>query len=65
MSPPLSHGGGLVDRLARVERARGLAARLTDLPQSDIERAEATDVMNTATGAFSPLEDYLGRAARG
>lgn len=57
---PKPHGGKLINRVlagAAREQALAQAPRLPQLPIGD---ELATDVLNIATGVFSPLEGFMG-----
>lgn len=55
------HGGRLVDRVLKGERRQEALERAHLLPKLDLSRELAFEVENIATGAFSPLEGFLGR----
>ncbi len=54
------HGGRLVDRVLKGTVREGVLAEVHKLPQLTISAELATDVMNIATGVFSPLEGFMG-----
>jgi sulfate adenylyltransferase len=56
--PP--HGGTLVSRLVRGAEADELLAHARTLPQIALDARAAADAELIATGAFSPLEGFLG-----
>jgi sulfate adenylyltransferase len=60
MIPP--HGGKLVDRVLRGAPREEILAGLKCLPVLSIDDDTVSDVENIATGVFSPLEGFMGRA---
>lgn len=56
---PKPHGGKLVDRVLSGEERDRVLAEVGTLPQLTIHAELATDVMNLATGVFSPLEGFM------
>jgi sulfate adenylyltransferase len=58
--PP--HGGVLVDLLATEEALPDLRAAATRLPSIQLSDRTVCDLELLATGAFSPLDRFLGRA---
>ncbi len=56
------HGGTLTDRMAEPAAAGELAAEVTSLPQVRLSPKQACDLEMIATGAFSPLTGFVGRA---
>jgi sulfate adenylyltransferase len=56
------YGGKLVDLSVSAERAHLLRASARDLPTLDLSPRECCDLEMLATGAFSPLTGFLGRA---
>ena len=58
---PKPHGGTLVDRIMSEEARPGALRRAGALPRLELGAELAREVMNIATGAFSPLEGFLGR----
>lgn len=59
---PAPHGGVLVNRVAQGARRAELEAESQQLPHLEVDADTADDVENIATGAFSPLTGFLGRA---
>jgi sulfate adenylyltransferase len=55
-------GGELVDLLAGPEEREGLRARAAALPRLRLTPRAACDLELLATGAFSPLDGFMGRA---
>lgn len=53
-------GGSLIDLLAGPEEAAELKARATRLPSVRLSERQACDLELLATGAFSPLERFMG-----
>jgi sulfate adenylyltransferase len=51
----------LVNRVAEAEGRAELLERCGDLPEVEIDRLAASDIELIATGAFSPLEGFIGR----
>ena len=60
MIPP--HGGKLVDRVLKGSPKEEILAGLKCLPVLAIDDDTVSDVENIATGVFSPLEGFMGRA---
>ncbi len=58
--PP--HGGTLIDRFADADRARELTSAASDLPKITHTTKQACYLEMIATGAFSPLDGYVGKA---
>jgi len=58
--PP--HGGTLINRFADADRARQLASAASGLPKITLSSKQACDLEMIATGAFSPLEGFAGKA---
>lgn len=56
---PKPHGGKLVDRVLSVRERDQVLAEVDALPQLTLHAELATDVMNIATGVFSPLEGFM------
>lgn len=54
------HGGSLVDRVISQPRSEQLAQRLSDGPTLRLDRSQYQDVVNVATGRYSPLEGFMG-----
>lgn len=57
---PKPHGGRLVDRVLKGAVRDNLLAEARKLPSLTISADLASDVMNIATGVFSPLEGFMG-----
>jgi sulfate adenylyltransferase len=57
---PKPHGGRLVDRVLKGTVRESVLAEVHKLPQLEINADLASDVMNIATGVFSPLEGFMG-----
>jgi sulfate adenylyltransferase len=60
-SPVRPHGGVLVDRFALESERKALLGRAAKLPRLELDARTAADAELIATGAFSPLEGFLGR----
>ena len=60
MIPP--HGGKLVDRVLKGAPREEILAGLKGLPVLSVDSDTVSDVENIATGVFSPLEGFMGRA---
>ena len=56
------HGGKLVDRVLRGDRRKEALERIPALPALRITDESVSDVENIATGVFSPLEGFMGKA---
>jgi sulfate adenylyltransferase len=56
------HGGKLVDRVLNEECRKDILAAARALPKLTINDESVSDVENIATGVFSPLEGFMGRA---
>src|SRR3989337_1621788 len=57
---PAPHGGTLVDRRLSPPAVQEMAAELPRLPRLEVTREQAYDIVNVATGAFSPLQGFMG-----
>lgn len=56
-----SHGGRLVDRVAK-DRARDrLVREVMEMPRIGVDSMMASDIANIAHGVYSPLEGFLTR----
>jgi sulfate adenylyltransferase len=60
MIPP--HGGKLVDRILAGECRKDVLATFNALPKLRISDESVSDVENIASGVFSPLEGFMGKA---
>lgn len=60
---PPPHGGRLVDRRLGGASAERLAEDLPRLPRIDLDEGAQADLEMIASGAFSPLEGFMGPAA--
>jgi ATP sulfurylase len=60
---PPPHGGRLIDRRLGGATAERLAADLPRLPRIDLDEGSEADLEMIASGAFSPLEGFMGPAA--
>ena len=56
------YGGKLVNLIVAVEEAEALKAQATQLPSLQISERSACDLELLATGAFSPLDKFMGQA---
>jgi sulfate adenylyltransferase len=56
------HGGTLVDRVAKSGAAMKLAAEAATAPKIALSERALCDVICIATGAYSPLEGFMGSA---
>jgi sulfate adenylyltransferase len=56
------HGGKLVDRVLRGARRKEALERIPALPALRITDESVSDVENIASGVFSPLEGFMGKA---
>jgi sulfate adenylyltransferase len=59
---PGPHGGTLIDRRLSAEAAAALSRDRPRRPEWEVTLEQAYDVVNIATGAFSPLIGFMGRA---
>src|SRR3990172_8556423 len=59
---PAPHGGTLVERRLSPPAVQEVAAGLPRLPRLEVTREQAYDIVNVATGAFSPLQGFMGEA---
>jgi len=62
MIPNQPHGGRLINRIAEGQEREKWLARAAKLPRVRLNLRQISDVEMIATGAFSPLEGFLGRA---
>jgi sulfate adenylyltransferase len=60
MLPP-PHGGKLIDRVLKGRERERVLGALDRLPRYELKTELAQDVMNIATGVYSPLEGFLGK----
>lgn len=58
--PP--HGGTLINRFVDADRARQLTSAAAGLPKITLTTKQACDLEMIATGAFSPLDGFVGKA---
>jgi sulfate adenylyltransferase len=56
------HGGKLVDRVLDEECRKDVLAEAQALPKLRINDESVSDVENIATGVYSPLEGFIGKA---
>jgi len=56
------HGGVLVNRVAAPQEAAEIRRRAPELPAVRLSARQISDLALVATGAFSPLTGFLGRA---
>src|SRR5215471_9984644 len=56
------YGGRLVQLLAPAEERDRLRARVTELPSLQLSARSLCDLELLATGAFSPLDRFMGQA---
>jgi sulfate adenylyltransferase len=57
-----AHGGRLIDRMVTGEQAADVLRRAKELPKVRLDARSGADAELLATGAFSPLEGFVGRA---
>ncbi|NOY85079.1 MAG: sulfate adenylyltransferase [Nitrospirae bacterium] len=62
MSISVPHGGQLINRFVAVERLRDLESKAGSLKTIQLSAREISDLELIATGVFSPLEGFMGRA---
>ena len=58
--PP--HGGTLINRFADADRARELTSAASGLPKITLTTKQACDLEMIATGVFSSLDGFAGKA---
>ncbi|MGI8969037.1 MAG: sulfate adenylyltransferase [Chloroflexota bacterium] len=58
----MPHGGALINRYADVAEEGALREEAARLPAIELTARELSDVEMIASGAFSPLEGFMGRA---
>jgi len=56
------HGGTLIDRVLSPAEAGDLLRRSRELPRLMLNNREASDLQMIATGGFSPLTGFMGKA---
>jgi sulfate adenylyltransferase len=54
------HGGRLIQRLSPAENQHQMLREAARLPRLDLNAEQASDVWNIGSGAYSPLEGFLG-----
>lgn len=54
------HGGTLINRIVREEEREAFLEKALKLPAISLSEREASDLEMIATGAFSPLEGFMG-----
>lgn len=62
LAPILPHGGRLIDRVLTGQARVEAEGRARDLPQISLNARAASDLECLATGVFSPLDGFMGRA---
>jgi len=55
------HGGRLVDRVVSEKHAKQIREKITTNPVINLDWSHYQDLVNIATGRFSPLEGFLAR----
>ncbi|MCH7923438.1 MAG: sulfate adenylyltransferase, partial [Nitrospinae bacterium] len=55
------HGGKLINRVLEADESAAAEERAADLPQVALNARAISDLELIATGAFSPLEGFMGR----
>jgi sulfate adenylyltransferase len=55
------HGGRLVDRVADETHAQQLRSQTEDAPEISLSVSQYQDLVNIATGRFSPIDGFLSR----
>lgn len=58
---PAPHGGSLVHQIIDPATAVEILQQAQDLPTVELTAEQAYDVVNIATGAFSPLRGFMGQ----
>jgi sulfate adenylyltransferase len=58
---PKPHGGRLVDLVLKGKEKEDALQEIQRLPRLNLDTELATDVLNMATGVFSPLEGFMGQ----
>ncbi|VAX33045.1 Sulfate adenylyltransferase [hydrothermal vent metagenome] len=62
MSISVPHGGQLINRFVAAESLRDLESKADSLKTIQLSAREISDLELIATGVFSPLEGFMGRA---
>ena len=57
---PRPHGGRLIRRIHQGAERDRLLAEVFRLPRLNVNSAVASDIVNIGSGAFSPLEGFMG-----
>jgi sulfate adenylyltransferase len=58
---PKPHGGRLIDQVLKGAERESVLSEIGKIPQLTINAELASEVMNIATGVFSPLEGFMGQ----
>ena len=57
---PKPHGGKLVNRVLEGEERDKTLQEIRQLPKMELDREQASDLVNIATGVLSPLQGFMG-----